>query len=467
MAVSFGIEFEFDVVTKTGRVIAEVFYPGRRYIPTWYYQDDTTTAVELRSPVFTSIDHAIKEISDQFNYWTSELGEYAPYPVCRRGRSLGQHIHIGKPTRPLRHREKVNLAYAAANVYPFLAAIHAQPLPSSRGLTSRFTAPIWEYDWEIPNRDHFCEISDSDNGTVEFRLFDSNVPQVALVNAWVLTKIAEKAFSENFAKVELDRDNYRRDRHLALRFGLSAIDIRGYLEYFRNIVGDIKIPEYPFLREILYLAVRHKLNPFNIYHMSRADPYNYFKSMFTNPDEFIENLNEPKNSRLREILRDTAKNVDRIERLSDLIEISAGSRPLLKVENMPFTRLPRSYVADKTNRGEYSISRIHNVTDMSVYDVAAQVEHLIRYHRLFGPTDITAEDVIRSPIRYYVYTVYNRYCRREEILAAIGANMSTAEVVVLAVDRRYRRLGIAEALIDHVKFECGRPLILPTQKVIE
>jgi ribosomal protein S18 acetylase RimI-like enzyme len=467
MAVSFGIEFEFDVVTETGRVISEVFYPGRRYIPTWYYQDDTTTAVELRSPVFTSIDHAIKEISEQFNYWTSELDGYAPYPVCRRGRSLGQHIHIGRPTRPLRHREKVNLAHAAANIYPFLAAIHAQPLPSSRGLTSHFTAPIWEYGWEIPNRDHFCEISDSDNGTVEFRLFDSNIPQVALVNAWILTKIAEKAFSEDFAKVELDRDNYRRDRHLALRFGLSAIDIRRHLEYLLKMVGDIKIPEYPFLREILYLAVRHRMSPFNIYHMSRADPYNYFKSMFTNPDKFIENLDEPKNARLREILRDTAKNVDKIERLSDLIGISPESRPLLKVEDMLFTRLPRSYVAEKVNRGEYSISRIHDVTDMSVYDVAAQVEHLIRHHALFGPTDITADYVIHSPVRFYVYTVYNRFSKREEILAAIGVSMPTAEVMVLAVDRRYRRLGIAEALIDYVRSECARPIILPVQKVIE
>jgi GNAT superfamily N-acetyltransferase len=462
MTVSFGIEFEFDVVHKSGRVISEVFYEGRTYIPSWYYQDDHTAGVELRSPVMTSMDQAISEISQQFNYWAETLEDYAPYPVNRGRRTLGQHIHIGRPTRRLRGREKVNLAKAAANIYPFLAALQAQPLPSRRGLTSSYTLPIWVFNWDIPNEDHFCEISDSHNGTVEFRLFDSNVPQISLVNAWFLTEIAKKAFSENFPGIDVDKEQYRKDRGLALRYGLKALDVRRYLEYFRNIVGDIRIPGYPFLKEILYMAVKHRLNVFNVFHLSRADPYAYFRSMFCNPDKFTENLDGPKSETLVRIIRDTTENADDIEKLSDLIELASGPQlvPGLQ-QDIPYhsQNLPlRSYVAERIRENSYNIRRISEVYNMDMYDVAERIEYLLRYHGDNYVNPIGAEEIIQSPIRYYVFTVLNRANNREDILGSIGIDMRTGEISSLVVDRRYRRLGIARILIGYVREAYGRPI---------
>jgi ribosomal protein S18 acetylase RimI-like enzyme len=469
MTVSFGVEFEFDICSRSGGIITRGSSAFRELVEGWDWQDDPTAALELRTPILTSMDQAISEIKRQFTYWLDIFGDHTPYPVNRKGRSLGQHVHVGRPTRPLKTREKINMAHAAANLYPLLAALHAQPIPSTRGLTSRYTAPIWEYNWDIPNQDHYCEISDSHNKTIEFRLFDANIPQVTLAACWILTKLAERAFSENFTFVEVDRERYRRDRQLGLKFGLGALDLKSYLEYFRSLVGDIRIPELQSVKEILYLAVRHRLSPSNIYMLIRPDPFKYFRAMYSNPDKYLDNLTECGTEKgpekLGEIIRDTERNVDHVERLGDLIELASTSRPSIKPIRPLFERPPRSHVAEKLGRGDFCICRIYEVTGLSVNDVAKRIEFLISRHKIFGPENITAEEVIHSPIRYYVLTVFNGFLAREEILGTIGIRMSTGEVTALAVDRRYRRLGVGKALINYVKGECNVPLIMPSKEV--
>jgi hypothetical protein len=63
MTISFGIEFEFDVIRRDGYRIRDVFYDGWIYVDGWGHQDDHTCSVELRTPVFTSIDQAIFQFS--------------------------------------------------------------------------------------------------------------------------------------------------------------------------------------------------------------------------------------------------------------------------------------------------------------------------------------------------------------------------------------------------------------------
>jgi ribosomal protein S18 acetylase RimI-like enzyme len=98
---------------------------------------------------------------------------------------------------------------------------------------------------------------------------------------------------------------------------------------------------------------------------------------------------------------------------------------------------------------------------MDIYSVADRVRHLLRYHSIGPRLDMTVEDVIRSPIRFYVFAVTDDAGRRSEILSVIGVNVSEAEVVAAAVDRRYRRLGILRLLVDIVRDRLGRPLKLP------
>jgi GNAT superfamily N-acetyltransferase len=466
MTVSFGIEFEFDVIHRTGRIISSPWPEGRVCIPTWGYQADPTAGVELRTPVLTSIENGLEQIKQQFEFWANHLETYAPYTFNGPGRSLGQHIHVGRANRPLNVRERKALAHATANVYPFLAALQAQPLPSSRGLTTRYASPIWLYNWDIPNADHYCEISASHNGTVEFRLFDANIPQVALVNAWLLTEIAKKAFSRSFNGIEVDRERYRRDREIALRYGLRALDVRHYLEYLKSVVGDIRIPNHAFIKEILYLAVKYRLNAYNILNSSHVNRFMYFRKTFTDPSRYMEHViglsDISRNNSLIPVFRDVVRNSENVSRLSDLLELVGKSIPTVTpVVEIPMhsRNLPaRSYVANCVANRDYRIRRIREVYGMSVYDVAERIQYLIRHHGDGYVNEVSVTDIVEGQTRYYVFTIYNEVTNREDVIACIGITVSTGEVSSLVVDRRYRRLGIATILMDYVRSVAQRPL---------
>ena len=72
-------------------------------------------------------------------------------------------------------------------IYPFLMAISAQPVPSKRMLTSCFCNSLSQNSDYMPddNHDHEQEINYSHLGTVEFRVFDTNIPQCSLTEAWM------------------------------------------------------------------------------------------------------------------------------------------------------------------------------------------------------------------------------------------------------------------------------------------
>jgi GNAT superfamily N-acetyltransferase len=470
MDVSFGIEFEFDVIRSDGYKIRDVFYDGWIYVDGWGHQDDHTCSVELRTPVFTSIDQAIDEITRQFNYWCDELEDYAPYPYNQGTRSLGQHIHIGRPDSPLKDLDRYYIAKSIANIYPFLASLQAQPIPSRRGLTTTYAAPIWYYDWMIPHSDHYCEISRSHHGTVEFRLFDANIPQVSLVNVWFMTNIADNILrivsDHNQFDITLDRERYRRDRENGLRYGLRALDIKHYLEYYSHFVGNIEIPNYPFLKEILYLACKYRLNPYNIKQLANPNEYYYFRYMFTRPGRYLSNLigliDVSRNTTLHNILSDVMNNAQSINNLSDLIRIAESTIPTVsRIYEIPLhsRNLPsRSYVKECIQVGTYRIRRITDVPGYTSYDVAERISYLLRHHgdgfvNLFEP-----DQIIDDPRRFYVLTVYDNSSNRYAIVGCIAIRMSSGEISSLVVDRRYRRLGIADILLRHVMNISERPV---------
>jgi ribosomal protein S18 acetylase RimI-like enzyme len=192
--------------------------------------------------------------------------------------------------------------------------------------------------------------------------------------------------------------------------------------------------------------------------------------MFTNPSNFLEFFRENgcyrRSETLMRILKDAEKNSDSVTCLEDLIELARQSDITVKLTDsgqpeVPIHSrflLPRSTVAKYVEIGEYLIRRINDIYGMSVQEVADRIAYLIAHHGDSMLEPISAEEIIRSPVRYYVLVVYNRGLRREDIVGAVGVNMSTGEVSHLVVDRRYRRLGIATRLLDHVRDECNRPV---------
>jgi GNAT superfamily N-acetyltransferase len=368
---------------------------------------------------------------------------------------LGQHIHIGKPRRRLSFNEKVNIAKAIARVYPFLASLHAQPIPSNRGLHSSYCYSISQIRYEIPHSDHYCEISNSHNGTVEFRIFDSNIPQATLTVTWIMQNIAKKHLRNS---VDFNGDRYPRERDNALRLGLTALNVINYLREIKSLVRDPELPQITCVKEILYLASRYFINPYQVLRLTQADHYLYFKKNFLNPEEYLDNILEIRNIRNRERLERWKNEAQQIENLDQLIGIAMSSfreiterltheAPRITVRASAITR---SMVRREIELGRIRVTRIGEVYPLSSQEVAERISGLLRLHG-DGYVNVHGSDyILNCTERYYVAWIINPNTNTPEILGSIAVNRNNGEITNLVVDRRFRRLGIANMLIEKV-----------------
>ena len=465
--ISFGVEFEFDYITPSNeRRVFSGIYP-RVITSGWDWQPDQTASSELRSPVFTSLFDYVHSVNRQFNEFINHDPSLIPYPFNGDSRSLGQHIHIGKPNQHLSDRTRHKIAEKAIRFYPFLAAIHAQPIPSQRGLTTIWAKSMVFYG-DVIDRDHYAEISKNLNGTVEFRLFDCNIPQASLVCAWILTEIAKNTLRHrrdpNDGPVDLRA--YDMERGRALRYGLISLDVTSYLKRLKELIGAVEIPNIPSLREALYLLARYRLNFYGVYRYCNAKPYEYCKAQYGDCSRFLENLLTIPNIQHAEKIRSWVNEASQIENLDQLIGLSIGvdrslaeamglaeqeqaaaqPAPQPRVESV-FTR---SQIRGLIERGSYVISRIHEVNGLSTAEVAERISYLLNHHGDGMVTDMSAEGIIESPFRFYVFTVMDRDSNQLQICGAVSIHVREGQIRSLVVDRRFRRLGIARLLLNHV-----------------
>ena len=466
LTITFGIEFEYGHIYPEGDVsYRHIPIDNRLLLRNWHYQSDLTAGCEISTPIFTSLQQAVENISQQFRKIVDNQNGRIPYFFNERGISMGQHVHIGI-RRGLETLQKVAIATHVAQIYPLLAGISANPIPSQRGQTGEWCRPIWLYDYRIPNYDHRCEISASPHQTVEFRLFDANIPQPNLVNVFLMREIAKKVI--NSEPAEIDRQKYRNDRTNVLRYGLPAINILEYLEKIREKIGNVKLPNIPSIKELLYLTVRYGLNAYNVYKMLNLNPqqkYEYFKVQITNCDKFLENILKMEtitlSSQLENKIERWISEAKRIEDLNELIGISRATIESLRrylqqqaTIQIPTTRiprnLPRSYVAQQINLGNYRITRITGVYNLSTEEVAQEIERLLRHHGDNVVNVMTWQEVIECRPRFYVLSVLDRRRDRSQIVGCVAIDVSTGEIMRLVVDRRYRRLGVARLLVTHV-----------------
>jgi ribosomal protein S18 acetylase RimI-like enzyme len=453
--ISFGIEYEFDFISPSGQVFTN--YSGARFahVEAWGVQDDPTAGAEIWTPVFTSVEEAVESHERQWNEWISRNEPIVPYMCNRTNRSIGVHIHLGLPTRDLEPSEKVKIARAIAIAYPYLMALHAQPIPSNRGLTTRYAYPIWRANYHIPIQDHYAEISASHNGTVEFRIFDSNIPQVSLTCVTLMKAIAEKVLEDRSGIVFKILDNiYRRDRERALRFGVIGLDVVTYLKYIKSVAGNIELPRISSVREILYLSAKYFMNVWNVKQTLHVKDYDWFELQLKNPKEFLRNITHVIPPRFRSKVERWMREVQNVNTLEDLIRIAENSRNVFlkalesQVERSRVTCV--SALRDRVASGEINIVRIGEVPHMERNEVAGEIEYLLRESGDSMVHLYTAREIIESPSRYYVAYVRDPVNERAVILGAVAINMSNGEIGSLVVDRRYRRLGVGRRLVTHV-----------------
>jgi len=270
--LSFGVEFEFDMLRKerNGPYLVKTASPNRySRIKGWGYQFDLSAGSEISSPVYTDVNKFLQDCNVQWYSWVKANRDsnimYVPFFVAssrllhRSGHdSTGSHIHIGRPERPLTMEEKEKIARVVAQVYPFLIGLsvndNREGYRSKRIERGRFCKPLFEYKMPISSH-HFYEISSNPIGTVEFRAFDPNIPQVIATIALLLKKISEKVLGNEEKKL-INYVEYEEDRRLVTKSGLEELDIDKYLRRIIDYGVDIDFSKYPnCIREVLYLAI--------------------------------------------------------------------------------------------------------------------------------------------------------------------------------------------------------------------
>jgi len=281
MTVTWGVEFEYYWHPERSLGV-------RRYvhIRNWDYQTDPTAGTEIRSPVFHASDlaEAAEEIQRQFSYWKRRTGVVpVMYPVTRRFRSQGMHIHIGKEFG-LSFSKVRKLADAIKPFYPLFIAIAIQ---DKRRLLYSGYSDIYEGGDEIES--HYCELSASHHGTLEMRAIDSNIPQVALTVAKLATHIAEKTLEEDVKPIHIPHRYY-----LALRSSVieaespEPLPVESMLYTILSNYGDIEF-SIPAVKQIIALALLYRLNAGKIVRSLRQR-YRYFDRQTDDVMHFIENL---------------------------------------------------------------------------------------------------------------------------------------------------------------------------------
>jgi ribosomal protein S18 acetylase RimI-like enzyme len=472
MTISFGIEFEFDYVRSNNEVITT--YHGRDpyYIaPSWDYQADPTAGSELRSPVFTSLEDYIRECNNQFGHMVLNNRGEIPYMANESDRSLGQHMHIGMPRRQLTNYQKVKIAKTILELYPFFASIQAQPIPSHRGLNTIYARSMQQYR-NVISSDHYAEISASHIGTVELRIFDANIPQASLINAFFITQIAKKAIqprrrnNNDNNNDSFDFNAYHEERQKALRYGLIGIDITSYLKKIRNIVGNISIPNINCIKEGLYLIARYRANFWVLWKYAQVPKFDYMKKTLENCSEYLNNIEQLVSTEKREKLRRWINEASEIENLDQIIGLSiATDRTLVdmiteRAQNAQTTTtvttitrrmgLTRSEVRELVENGYWSLRRLNEVPNYDSTSVAEYISNLLRNHGNQYVNQYSAQEIIESPSRYYVFLAIDQRRNINQICGSIAVHMRTGEISSLVVDRRFRRLGIARKMVQKI-----------------
>jgi len=260
----FAVEFEANFITKNG--VVEHLPSYRRYytISTWSYQRDPTAGTELRpAEPWNDINSAFNHVLAQFRAWTQWCeGTTLFFKGNKYYPSLGGHIHVSIPN--WNDEKKVKVAKRLYNFLPFLYFTNANGFYVKRDGT--YLRGTYSYRMAFRNYSPYLvsweemncrsEIHLSHHNSLELRMFDANVPAVALACAYLVSEIVKR-----WAKLqEAEEPN----RNLAFRCLFYPPDYRTLLEARKvfQAVRDIPLLEVPLpIIEVLVLSFCFLLNP--------------------------------------------------------------------------------------------------------------------------------------------------------------------------------------------------------------
>jgi hypothetical protein len=316
--VLFAVEFESNFIGKSGIVEHLPNHLKYHVISTWSYQSDPTAGTELRPlEPWDDINFAFNHCLSQFRAWTERCGGITlHFKGNKYYPSLGGHIHVSIPSWDLSKRMKV--AKKLYNFLPFLYFINANGFYINRdGTYLRGTYShrmcFRNYSPYLVNwtdMDSRSEISLSRHGSLELRMFDANVPAVALAVAYLVSEIVKR-----WARIkEADTPN----RDLAFRCLFYPPDYRTLLEARKvfQAVRDIPLENVPLpIKEVLVLSFCFLLNPSKF-----VERYSYDFSLKANTEGLFLDAIEVKGWRAK--VKARAKEIaTRARTLGDLLDV--------------------------------------------------------------------------------------------------------------------------------------------------
>jgi hypothetical protein len=270
--IKFGMELEANFIGKRG-IVRHVYSPYA--CPQgWGYQSDPTAGTELRTPVLKTVKEGLKEIQ-KLKFWSERNNGVALHFKGNRYYSrIGGHIHIsiwngGSNVTSERLIDTVTKVY---RILPFCYFINANGYFNgalSRRMAYHPYSPYIDSYHRLTDEYHLREYRDEvhhnrEYNTIEFRMFDANVPIIQLTVFWLIREAIVNKVNNITAE---DFEILRRVRQNILRYPYHFEYLLLARQQFSSIDDDIRYKE---IKNILALSFSYLTN-----FAKFAENYNY------------------------------------------------------------------------------------------------------------------------------------------------------------------------------------------------
>jgi hypothetical protein len=363
--IKFGMELEANFITARG-IIQGTSRPY--YTPAeWDYQSDPTTGTELRTPVFDSITNAKKELKKLTEWVQANNGVALHFKSNKYHNSVGGHIHISVWTRNGSSNSLSNVTYdiakkVAKKVYrflPYMYFINANNFYNNYLSFRMGYRPYSPYldgylDFDYLDEGRRMEVHLSEHNTLEFRMFDANIPQIQLTLVWLLRKIITNKNIEEITREEFQEVRGKRQTILFYPYDLKNLIY--FREKFNEIKGFIKHKE---IRNILLLSFSYLTN-----FAKFVEKYDYGLSLSAMNYELNVNLSGMKKKIWDEI---NSSKIDNFEDIYNKIVITPEAYIISRIQNFHFDNNNDNdiIISEETIRSaEYVINLFDSIPDI-------------------------------------------------------------------------------------------------------